>query len=116
GAHYARIGAGLKTPPIGRPVRRTGRRFDVPAPLGTLPRRAVPVAGDPAAARGDDRADDLEGQMTTSLVPYEQQPYPCEVRRSARLSDAQELIVVRSMLAAAFVAHALPALRPPTDE
>src|SRR5690606_5189157 len=113
---YARIGAGLKTPPIGRPVRRTGRRFDVPAPLGTLPRRAVPGAGDPAAARGDDRADDLEGQMTTSLVPYEQQPDPGEVRRSARLSGTQVLIVVASMVVTAAVAGALAAVSPPIYE
>ncbi|HLU41015.1 MAG TPA: hypothetical protein VKZ55_01325 [Microthrixaceae bacterium] len=54
--------------------------------------------------------------MTTSLVPYEQQPDPGEVRRSARLSGTQVLIVVASMVVTAAVAGALAAVSPPIYE
>ncbi len=54
--------------------------------------------------------------MTTTLVPYEDQPQPGEVRRSARLSGTQVLIVIAAMIVTGAVAGALAATSPPIYE
>jgi hypothetical protein len=51
-----------------------------------------------------------------SLVPYEPQPGPTEVRRSARLSRTQLTIVIAAMVVTAALAGALAATSPPTYE